>query len=575
MIRRLSRVLGAPYARPLRMHLAGLIVYAILQGLAFVLIVPVLRPLLRGDVDAALPWVAVLAGTVVACAAAYWIQAQLGYRLGTALSQALHHRIGDHLAALPLGWFTPARVGRVARMSSTGVVDIMGVPAHLLAPLVTSYVTPAVVVFAMIFLDWRLAVATLVAVPLVILVFRWTARLFAATDHAVDAAGVEAANRVVEFAQNQAVLRAHGRSDFDQLEAALLEQRAAGRKQLLRAVPGLAAAGLVVQALVTIVLITGVYLATSGPTVDAAALIALLVLTVRFAEPLMAAAELGAAVRMAGNSLARVDELLATPVLPEPATAGTFTTPGTIELDGVGFGYDSRPVLRDVSLRVPARSVTALVGASGSGKTTVVRLVARFFDTRTGVVRVGGADVRDLTTEQLMSQISVVFQDVYLFDAGIADNIRAGRADATDAEVAAAAALARVDEIADRLPDGYDTRVGEGGARLSGGERQRISIARAILKDAPIVLLDEATAALDQDNEAAITAALTALSRDRTLLVIAHRLRTVQSADQIVVLADGGVAESGTHEELLLRNGQYAHFWNERSRARGWRLTPA
>ncbi|MBU2670873.1 ABC transporter ATP-binding protein/permease [Actinoplanes bogorensis] len=573
MIRQLARVLGAPYAGPLRRHLAGVLAYAVLQGLVFVLLVPVLRPLLRGDTDGAQPWLGVLAVVVLATAVAYWVQAQLGYRLGMALSRALHHRIGDHLAALPLGWFTPARVGRVARMSSTGVVDVMGVPAHLLQPVVTAYVSPAVVVLAMLFVDWRLAVAALITVPLIVLVFRWSARLLAATDVVVDTAGVEASNRIVEFAQQQAVLRAYGRTGegFAQLDAALTEVDRANRRQLLKGGPGLVASALMVQLSVTVVIVAGVAVAV-GTTVDAASLVALLVLTVRFAEPLVAAADLGAALRMARNSLDRMDELLRTPVLPEPSAASSFSSDGSIELDGVTFGYDDRRVLDGLSLTVPAHSMTALVGPSGSGKTTVVRLVARFFDTLEGTVRVGGRDVRDLTTEQLMAQISVVFQDVYLFDASITDNIRAGRAEATDDEVLEAARLARVDEIATRLPDGYDTMVGEGGARLSGGERQRISIARAILKNAPIVLLDEATAALDPDNEAAIGSALAALTADRTLLVIAHRLQTVRSADQIVVLDNGRIAETGTHDQLLAAGGRYAAFWSERTRASGWRL---
>jgi ATP-binding cassette subfamily B protein len=232
-------------------------------------------------------------------------------------------------------------------------------------------------------------------------------------------------------------------------------------------------------------------------------------------------------------------------------------------------------VLRGVSLTVPARTMTALVGPSGSGKTTVTRVIARFFDVGAGAVRIGGADVRDLGTERVMSLVSPVFQDVYLFDVTIAENIRIGRPDAGDDEVRRAARLARVDEIVERLPDGWDTRVGEGGAMLSGGERQRVSIARAILKDAPIVLLDEATAALDPENEAAVQDALAALTADRTLLVIAHRLPTIAAADQIAFLDGGRITERGTHAELLARGGRYADFWRQRSRAQGWRLARA
>ena len=205
----------------------------------------------------------------------------------------------------------------------------------------------------------------------------------------------------------------------------------------------------------------------------------------------------------------------------------------------------------------------------------MTRLIARFSDVRGGTVRVGGTDVREQRTEDLMAQLALVFQDVHLFDDTLIGNIRIGRPDATDDEVHRAARLAGVDEIVDRLPDGWSARVGEGGRALSGGERQRVSVARALLKNAPVVLLDEATAALDPENEAAVQRALEELRANSTLLVIAHRLSTVMTADQIVVLHEGRVAERGTHADLLALGGHYARFWHERSRAAGWRITTA
>jgi ATP-binding cassette subfamily B protein IrtB len=244
-----------------------------------------------------------------------------------------------------------------------------------------------------------------------------------------------------------------------------------------------------------------------------------------------------------------------------------------VEFVNVSFRYGEQPVLRDVSFRVPARRVTALVGPSGAGKTTITRLIARFWDVGSGQVLVGGTDVRQLPTEELMSRISLVFQDVFLFDGTLRDNIRLGRPDATEAELREAARLARVEEIVARLPNGWDTRVGEGGSTLSGGERQRVSIARAILKDAPIVLLDEATAALDPENAAAVQDALSALAAGRTLLIIAHRLETVTTAEQILVLDGGQIVEHGRHQELLDRGGRYAALLSQRNRAFSWRLS--
>lgn len=231
-------------------------------------------------------------------------------------------------------------------------------------------------------------------------------------------------------------------------------------------------------------------------------------------------------------------------------------------------------MLDGVSLSVPAGSMVALVGPSGSGKSTIARLVSRFYDADTGTVKVGGLAVTDQTTEQLMGQLSMVFQDVYLFDDTLEANIAVGRDGASPEEIREAADLAGVTEIAERLPDGWESRVGEGGRALSGGERQRVAIARALLKQSPIVLLDEATSALDVENEANIVAALERLRRQATILIIAHRLDTIAAADQIVALDDhGGVEAQGTHDELVAAGGTYARFWDHLHQAQGWQIT--
>ena len=269
-----------------------------------------------------------------------------------------------------------------------------------------------------------------------------------------------------------------------------------------------------------------------------------------------------------------IDQVMDSPVLPEPDVSTATPSDGTVELVDVDFGYQPDvPVLRGVSMSVPSGSMCALVGPSGSGKTTIARLIAHFYDVDSGQLRIGGVDVKQLTTEDLMSQLSMVFQDVYLFDDTLEANIRLGRPDATDDEVRRAAALAGVTEIVERLPDGWETRVGEGGRALSGGERQRVSIARALLKRAPIVLLDEATSALDAENEANIVSAMEELRRSSTLIVIAHKLETIAAADQVVVLgADGHVAQQGRHDDLVGTEGPYRDFWEYRSSASGWSL---
>lgn len=572
MIRRLLSLTGPEHSAQLRQAVWCLGAAAAVQGVAFGVLLPVLRALVSGDAQRAWPWLAVLAIAVGAYAVLHGRGVVAGRRAGYALGGVLHERLGDHVVTLPLGWFTTTRVGSLGRVATQNVMSVMGVPGHLLDPLAQAVVTPATVVVVLLFADWRIAVGALVAAPVVIAAHRWTGRLVQRTDHAADAAGAEAGGQVVEFARNQPVLRAFGRGaqGFALLDDALVAARNAARRMLRTALPGLAGFVLTVQTTFTALLVLGAALAT-GADVDLPAIVVALVLAVRFTEPLLSAAELGAALRMAAGSLDRVEAVLAAAALPEPSHSAPVGPP-SIEFDRVRFGYDDRPVLDDVTFTVAPGTTTALVGASGAGKSTVVRLVARFFDVDSGTVRVGGADVRELRTADLLGLIAPVFQDTYLFDTTLEDNIRLGRPGAADEEVHEAARLAGVTEIVRRLPDGWQTRVGEGGTRLSGGERQRVAIARALLKDAPIVLLDEATAALDAENEAAVTTALATLARGRTLLVIAHRLSTVVGADQIVVLDGGRVEDTGTHEELMERGGRYARFVAQRENARGWRI---
>ena len=246
-----------------------------------------------------------------------------------------------------------------------------------------------------------------------------------------------------------------------------------------------------------------------------------------------------------------------------------------IEFKDVDFGYDSRKILKQVSFRIPEKTSTAIVGPSGSGKTTICSLIARFYDPQGGSIKIGGHDLREFTCDSLLANISMVFQNVYLFNDTIRANICFGKPDATEEEMIAAAKKACCHDFIMALPDGYDTVVGEGGGTLSGGEKQRISIARAMLKDAPIIILDEATASIDPENEHLIQSAISELTRGKTIITIAHRLATIQKADQILVVEDGRIAESGTHEELVAREGTYKHFMQIREKAEGWRIAGA
>jgi len=298
-----------------------------------------------------------------------------------------------------------------------------------------------------------------------------------------------------------------------------------------------------------------------------------LMLVSRVIDPLLDVASYGEALRNARGQLNAISEILAISPLPEPQQAQQ-PQDGSLELRNVSFHYapEQVAVLRGINLKVEPGTMTALVGASGSGKTSLVRLIACFFDVTGGQVRIGGVDVRQIPNEQLMDQIRQIFQNTYLFQGSIGENIRLGKPTVSDEEVLMAIEQAGATEIIERLPQGLDTPVGEGGTRLSGGERQRISIARALIKDAPILLVDEATAALDPENQAIIADTLMRLRGKKTLIVIAHQLSTIAMADQILVLQDGEIAERGTHDQLEALGGRYAHFLAQRHRTKGWRI---
>jgi ATP-binding cassette subfamily B protein IrtB len=562
MIRMLLRVLGDEYAQPMRRTVALMTTTAVVEGLLYALLVPVLRALFGSTPSDAWPWLIAFAACVAVYAVLRYTSDLSGMRVGTTMLRGMYHRLGDHLARLPIGWYNAARVGEVSVMASRGLLAAMGVSAHLLGPFISACVTPLTIIVVVTAFNWQLGLAALVAAPLVVATQVWTARSTAANDAENTQRSNEASARVIEFLQAQPVLRAGGRSTerFSLLDDALRDVERSSRRQTLSVLPGAVGITLTVQAVFTALLVAGTYLALNGD-IGAAEVLTILVLAARSADPLLSLSDISGKLRGARAELDRLDKVLRTEPLPEasePVRPQRFD----LEFDSVTFRHGDRVVLDGVSLSVPQGQRLAVVGPSGAGKTSLLQVLARFYDVDGGAVRVGGVDVRDIDPEVLMAQTAIVFQDVYLFDGTIEENVRLGRPEAGEDEVRAAATAARLDEVVERLPGGWATNVGEGGALLSGGERQRVSIARALLKEASLVLLDEVTSALDPVNESAVHDGIERLMAGRTVVMVAHRMRTVQRADRVAFVDGGRIVEEGSHDELLRRGGRYADFWN-------------
>lgn len=561
-------------------YVAMAVSYGLLSGLTTVMLVPIFTHLLNSEVDQAGMWSMVLLVGVVCCWLLRRHVEKLGMLVGSALLSTARQRIGNHVASLPVGWFNPENTARLSHVVSQGMMEVAQLPAHLFTPVISGAVAPVIMVIALFFLNVKMGLIGLVSLPIIMIVFVIASKLGRKADEAFHRASGYTSQRMVEFAQAQSVLRAFngegGSTRF--LEQAIDQQKQSGTQLIYISTASVVLNSWVVQIIFAALIMVaalginqwlGVEL-SAGSVIST--VIALLLVN-RFVDPLLDIAGYGEALRGARGQLNAVQEIFAIQPLPEPKISKKPVS-SSIEFKNVSFHYErgTPDVIRKLNLKIQPGSMIALIGASGSGKSTLVSLIARFFDVTDGAVYIGGIDVRDMSSEALSSQISQIFQKTYLFAGSIAENIRVGKPNATDAEVHEAIRLAGVDEIVARLPEGINTPVGEGGARLSGGERQRISIARALIKGAPILLVDEATAALDAENQAAIAETLARLRGKRTLIVIAHQLSTISMSDQIVVLENGHIIENGSHEELQQQDSRYAYFLSQRNMAKGWRI---
>ncbi|WP_373797654.1 ABC transporter ATP-binding protein, partial [Achromobacter insuavis] len=548
---RLMRSAGSQ-ARRLRASLLQLALAAVFQGLALACVAPLFLHVAHGDPwPAAAAWLAALSGLALAATALRW-RAQ-GFDYGGHMARATHElrvRLGEQLRRMPLETLQAQRTGGIAAKLLGGVDEQMNYALTVVNLILGAIITPAVAALALLALDWRIGVALLLVFPLIIPLYRWRRpaldRGARDTGRANEALNAE----LLEYMQGLPVCLATGRAGaanerlrqgFEQLERLQRQAHRRGAKPTLMVVT-------LVEAGLLAILACGALWVTQG-TLDVALLAAVLVLVVRFAEPLAMFVSFTAIFALIEAALARVEEVLAVAPLPQWPAQGAPSPLGGIRIEQLDFQYaaGSAPALRGIDLDLPARGLTALVGPSGSGKTTLTRLLMRHADPQRGAVRIGGVDIRSLSPADLNRLVSTVFQDVHLFDDTVLANIGMARPEASEAEIRAAARAAHCLDLIERLPQGWQTRLGEAGGTLSGGERQRLSIARAILKNAPILILDEPTAALDTESELAVQAAIDALVPDRSVIVIAHRLSTIVAADRILVFEEGRITQRGTH----------------------------
>ena len=557
-------------------------IVGLVRGFSLISFIPAAIALTSGEAAWGMSlrgWLIMLAVCAVASFVLEYVLAMRSYVVAFDFLTNMHRAIGNKIASLPLGAFHADTAGKISRLVSRELMMLGEIFAHMYSPLIAAIVTSLTMLVGITVFSPMLGIACLAAIPIVGGGV-WIARRCLLSGSALkEPPAQELSHRIVEYATKQGAWRACGRSaSYEPLQRAEELYGAAARRSLIRETLGQITNGMAAQ-LVVVSLICAIGLLAVGGSVSPVEAVVAIGLLLRFTQILVDIGALASAFETRRPVLDLGHEILSTPELPVASegeqSEDTTALSASVALEDVVFSYEAdQPVLRGVSFRVEPGTMTAIVGPSGCGKTTIARLIARFYDVDSGVVSVGGRDVRRWDPAELMAQLSLVFQDVYLFDDTLEANVRVGRPDASAAEVEEAARLSGVDEIVARLPMGWGTQVGEGGRALSGGERQRVSIARALLKASPIVLFDEATSALDPENEHRVTAAMDALRQNATLIVIAHKLDTITAADQIVVLDENGrVVQIGTHTQLYAETeGQYRGFWEARSRAAGWRL---
>ena len=478
--------------------------------------------------------------------------------------------LAEHLRRLSLGFLSRHDPGDLSSMLITDFAMAETGMSHHLPQLMDALVMPILAFLSLVWINWRMAVAMFASLPFACLILWLSTSVQNRLSGAQINAKIEAGNRMEEYLQGIRVMKAYNLlgSRFTRLRDAFLNLKRAAIRQEALLGPFVLLSISIVRAGLTLMVVCGAYLLLKGQ-LDVLTFVMFLIVGSRVFDPLTSALTNFTEFRYFSIAGGRILSLMK-----EPEQTGTRQAPesGDITFEHASFAYQDKQVLHDICCQFPKNTLTALVGPSGSGKSTLMKLCARFYDPQQGRVMYNGVPMNQCEPESLMRHVSMVFQDVYLFQDTIRNNIRFGKSNTTDAEIEETARQACCHDFIMRLPQGYDTMVGEGGCTLSGGEKQRLSIARAILKNAPVILLDEATASLDPENEVSVQRAIDTLIKGRTVIVIAHRLKTIRNANQILVLDHGRIVERGRHADLMAKDGLYARLWNIQEKALGWQV---
>ena len=554
------------------------LLFAFLSGLfaalQFAALFIVVEALVSDNRDSRFIWISLgimavsLVGRIITTYFSTMEQTETGYCM--VAEKRIH--IGDRLRYIPMGYFNKNSIGNITAIVTTTLGDVENSAARVLVSVLGGFFNSVALVIVLVLFDWRIGLIAAVGVLLYLaaeeLALRKSERLSGVRQHTQESL-VES---VLEYIQGMGIVKAFGmeKDSTQSIDSAIKASCRDNLKLTKASVPYDALKQVVVRVFSVLLLLASIYFWLNG-SLSLAYGVILVIASFMVFNDLENAGNMASLLQMLAASMDTANSIDDTPVMDEK---GADVVPASSEIifDNVDFSYADRKILDHVSFTIPDGTTTAIVGPSGSGKTTMCNLIARFWDVDAGRITVGGKDVRDFKLDSLMKNIGMVFQNVYLFADSIENNIKFGCPDATHEQVVEAAKKACCHEFISALTDGYDTVIGEGGGTLSGGEKQRISIARAILKDAPIIILDEATSSVDPENEEELQRAIAELTHDKTIIMIAHRLKTVRGADQILVLDDSHIVQRGTHAELIQQKGLYADFVSERQEVIGWKL---